>query len=403
VLLPYGNGRSYGDSCQNQNGVLVDTRPLNRLISFNRETGVLRAESGILLDDILRLIVPSGWFLPVVPGTRFITLGGAIANDVHGKNHHRSGSFGCHVTAFELLRSTGERLTCTQEQNPDWFKASIGGLGLTGLITWAEIALKPVPSAFVDVTTTRFANLGQFFVLNEQAEAAHEYTVAWIDCLAKGQSLGRGVFMAGDHATGMARRAVDLMRPPSLSVPIDAPHALLNRFTLSTFNAAYYRFAKPGHKVSHFAPYFFPLDGIGHWNRLYGSPGFYQYQCVVPKADANVTLAALLERIANSGQGSFLAVLKGFGNLTSPGMLSFPRPGYTLALDFPNRGDKTLKLFETLDQIVDGAGGALYPAKDARMSADGFARYFPQVDRFRPYIDPRFSSDFWCRVQPQSQ
>ncbi len=401
TLLPYGNGRSYGDSCLNHGGTVLDCRGLKRFIRFDPESGILRAEAGVLLADILRLIVPRGWFLPVTPGTRYVTLGGAVANDVHGKNHHRSGSFGHHVRCFELHRSTGERLICSADKNAPWFAATIGGLGLTGLISWVEIALKPIPSAFIRVTTTRFRNLSEFMALTARAD--HEYTVAWVDCLARGKALGRGVFMGGDHAPRMSRNAMDMMADPALSVPCNAPGWILNKATLSAFNGLYYGRARDGAKTTHFAPFFYPLDGIGHWNRLYGKAGFYQYQCVLPPDRAEDGLRELLGIIAASGQGSFLAVLKGFGDMDAVGMLSFPRPGVTLALDFPNRGTATTDLLDRLDQVVDAAGGALYPAKDARMSAYGFARYFPAHTEFTRFIDPRFSSDFWRRVIPEDR
>ena len=396
-LIPQGNGRSYGDVCLNGDGGLVLTRALDRFLFFDAATGVLRCEAGVLLSDILALAVPQGWFLPVTPGTQFVTVGGAIANDVHGKNHHGAGTFGCHVGGLELLRSDGSRSWCSPEVNREWFAATVGGLGLTGLITWAELRLIPIHYPFLSVTSTRFGNLDEFFAINQAAEAQHTYTVAWIDCLAKGPQLGRGIFMAGDHAGPVSRLPKYRSRPRN--VPVQPPISLINNLSLRLFNAVYARkpLGRPG-GLMHYEPYFYPLDAVQHWNRLYGRKGFYQYQCVLPPAVGRDGVAAMLRAIAKSGQGSFLAVLKTFGDVPSPGMLSFPQPGVTLALDFPNLGDKTRQLFQVLDSLVAQAGGRLYPAKDARMPASLFRQGYPQWERFQNFIDPQFSSDFRRRM-----
>jgi FAD/FMN-containing dehydrogenase len=390
-LLPYGNGRSYGDVCLNSGATLLQTRGLDHLISFDAESGVLVCEAGALLADILDVFVPRGWFLPVTPGTRFVTVGGAIGNDVHGKNHHQSGTFGRHVRRFELLRSDGSRRICSPNENADWFAASIGGLGLTGMITWAEIELKRVRGVGVAVANTRFAGLDEFFALNAAAEAKHEYTVAWIDCLA---AQPRGIFMAGDHADS-AGGVLPANKP--LTFPLTPPVSAINSLTLRAFNLAYYHRPFPKKSVMHYAPYFYPLDGILHWNRLYGRQGFYQYQCVLPMT-ARDALSEILRSISTSRQGSFLAVLKTFGELSSPGLLSFPMPGITLALDFSNRGIPTRALFDRLDAIVSAVGGRLYAAKDARMAGDFFRRSYSRFNEFSGFVDPKFSSDFWRRV-----
>jgi FAD/FMN-containing dehydrogenase len=390
-LLPYGNGRSYGDVCLNSGATLLHSRGLDHLISFDVESGVLLCEAGVLLADILDVFVPRGWFLPVTPGTRFVTVGGAIANDVHGKNHHQAGTFGCHVRRFELLRSDGSRRICSLNENADWFAATIGGLGLTGMLTWVEMALKRIDGPAVLVENIRFTGLDEFFALNAAAEAQHEYSVAWIDCLA---ATPRGILMAGDHAASGAAPA-PANRP--LSFPLTLPVSAINTLTLRAFNFAYYHRPLPARTVVHYAPYFYPLDGILHWNRLYGRQGFYQYQCVLPLA-ARDALSEILRSIATSGQGSFLAVLKTFGEVSSPGMLSFPMPGITLALDFPNRGVPTRALFDRLDAIVSSVGGRLYAAKDARMAGDFFRRSYPRFNEFSGFVDPKFSSDFWRRI-----
>lgn len=398
-LLPYGNGRSYGDSCLNTKGVVVDNRLLNHFIDFDRTTGVLKCEAGILFADILKLIVPENWFLPVTPGTKYITLGGAIANDVHGKNHHQDGTFGRHILSFELMRSNGDTLICSVEQNTEFFAATIGGLGLTGFIRWAEIQLIRVPSPYIKVETTSFHGLEEFYALSEEANNQHQYSVAWIDCASQGKNFARGLFMEGDHDS---HNKISKATPtkPKISVPFNFPQKLLNRYTIRAFNALYFhknRLFNTGTTYQYYDSFFYPLDGLGNWNRVYGKRGFYQYQFVVPLSE-KTTMTKILNKIVESGLGSFLAVLKVFGNAESPGTLSFPRPGICLALDFANRGDITLDLIDTLDKLVIQAGGSVYPAKDIRMSSTAFKSYYPQFKSFKKYIDPKFSSDFWRRV-----
>ena len=398
-LLPYGAGRSYGDSCINSDGSQVSTGQLNRFIRFDKQAGVLCCEAGVTLDEILQLIVPEGWFLPVVPGTRHITLGGAIANDVHGKNHHHAGSFGCHVRSLELLCSDGSRTPCSELENSSLFAATIGGLGLTGLITFAEVGLIPISSSGMLSENLPFSSIQHFTALSEDS-VDWDYTVAWIDSLATGRNFGRGILTRAKHAednTGLGLASQKVL--PGL--PLTPPFSLVGNLTVTWFNRVYHylQARKTGLLKSHYQPFFFPLDSIANWNRIYGGAGFYQYQCVVPHDGGVEVIERLLDAITRSGQGSFLAVLKVFGDKRSPGMLSFPRPGLTLALDFPNRGEKTLRLFESLDQSVLAAGGALYPAKDARMPATLFASGYPQLDVFREHVDPNFSSAFWRRVQ----
>lgn len=396
-MLAFGNGRSYGDVCLNDDGNLLMTRGLDRFIAFDRATGRLRCESGVLLQQILELVIPQGWFLAVTPGTRFVTVGGAIANDVHGKNHHEAGSFGHHVVRLELLRSDGQRIVCAADENPEWFAATVGGLGLTGLIVWAELQLTPVANSFMQVESRRFAGMDEFWALNADAERRYPYTVAWIDCLSAGRGRARGILSGGVHAP--AQDALPCFREKARRVPVTPWFSLVNALTLRAFNAVYYR--QPldrGPRLTHYVPYFYPLDAVREWNRIYGRPGFFQYQCVLPPAGMRDGIAALLERIARSGQGSFLAVLKTFGGRRSAGMLSFPRPGATLALDFPNRGEPMHRLFGELDAVVREAGGALYPAKDARMPGEMFRSGFPLWERFSAFIDPAFSSSFWRRV-----
>lgn len=397
-VLPYGLGRSYGDCCLNDDGILIDVSGLDRFIAFDRHRGILRCEAGVTLEEVLELIVPHGWFLPVTPGTKHVTIGGAIANDVHGKNHHNAGTFGRHVSAFELERSNGERLICSPTRNTELFEATIGGLGLTGLILWAEFSLKRITTPMIDMERIRFGALDEFFDLSARSDQKYEYTVAWIDCLAQGHTLGRGVFMRGNHAEGSD--ALETDGNTMLSVPFDFPSFALNPMTMRAFNTVYYhsQLRRSVRRRVHYEPFFYPLDAVRDWNRIYGKRGFFQYQCVVPKDGDGAAIREIIARIARYGAASFLAVLKEFGDVPSPGMLSFPRSGVTLALDFPNNGVQTLSLFDELDELVLEAGGAVYPAKDARMSAESFQAFFPEWQAFSEYVDPNFSSSFWRRV-----
>ncbi|MEX1997153.1 MAG: FAD-binding oxidoreductase [Candidatus Andersenbacteria bacterium] len=399
-LLPYGLGRSQGDSCLNENGYLLDTSSLDRFISFDEATGVLCGEAGVTLKDILDTFVPRGWFLPVVPGTQFVTLGGAIANDIHGKNHRRAGSFGGHVLRFELLRSDGQRYLCAPTSNAPLFAATIGGLGLTGLITWAAIQLKPLPTPYLEVTTIPFSNLEEFFSLIGEYQDSHEYLIGQFDGVVWRRHVrSRGVLMLGNHS--QHKVAKHAARGRAISIPLIMPNWLLNDYSLKVFNWLYQQ--RQGRKkkyLAHYQPYFFPLDSLQHWNRLYGKRGFLQYQCVVPHEAATAVMQTMLQVMAAKGLSSYLASLKTFGESNSPGLLSFPRPGIVLALDFPFRGIRTLKLLEKFDQLVGNASGAVYPAKDARMSTKSFCTYYPRWQEFSRHVDPNFSSSWWRRVRP---
>ncbi len=399
-VLPYAYGRSYGDSCLNEGGISLDISHLRCFISFDENTGLLCCESGVSLAEILEVMVPRGWFLPVSPGTRFVSVGGAIANDIHGKNHHRAGTFGCHVTCFELLRSNGERLVCSPSQNSELFRATIGGLGLTGIILWAEFRLKPIVNPYIDMDHIRFASLDEFFEISAESDQDYEYTMSWVDLLIGGKNLCRGIFMRGNHNQSRALASKPVKKRLPLALPFNFPSFVLNTLTVKTFNELFYhaQLGKSIHKIVPYDPFFYPLDSIRDWYRMYGKRGFLQYQFVVPFANANEAMREILGRIRRSGEGSFLTVLKKFGAIQSPGMLSFPRPGLTLALDFAYGGSKTLKLLAELDRIVLQSGGAVYPAKDARMSAGSFQAFFPGWKEFAQYIDPHFSSSFWRRV-----
>lgn len=396
-VLARGLGRSYGDSNLNADGAVIACEGLDRLIDFDPATGVLRAEGGVSLERIIAFALPKGFFLPVTPGTKFVTLAGAIANDVHGKNHFGAGTLGAHVEEIGLLRSDGSVHRLNPSDPTGLFAATVGGLGLTGVITDAAIRLKPVRSALVDMETLPFGHVRDFFALSAESAATHEYTVAWIDCLARGDALGRGLFTRANHA---AEGALDVGGKKGPAVPFEMPGFLLNRFSIGAMNAAYLRLGrrKAGKRQVPYDGYFYPLDGVRHWNRLYGRRGMYQYQSVVPPDAAPDATAEMLRQIAAAGQGSFLVVLKSFGALPSPGMLSFPAEGTTLALDFPNRGASTLALLDRLDAVVREAGGRLYPAKDGRLPPDLFRQGFPRLDEFRAHCDPGMSSSFWRRM-----
>ncbi|KJB95647.1 FAD-binding oxidoreductase [Skermanella aerolata] len=415
-MLAYGMGRSYGDSCLNDGGALIDMRGLDRFLDFDRDTGVLTCEAGVSLATILGVISRRAepdalWFLPVSPGTKFVTVGGAIANDVHGKNHHGAGTFGEHVLSFRLARSDGSVMTCGPGENEPLFRATIGGLGLTGVILDVRLQLRLVSSLILEVEDIRVDSLDEFYRLSEDSLAEWEYTAAWIDCLAFGTALGRGIYTRARHApagTGPVRSrpaGADSGKTGSakgrLGVPVSAPDGMLNNTFVKAFNAVYHR-KLAGRKVVRrlvdFDPVFYPLDAINDWNRLYGNAGFLQYQSAVPDQDAYQTTRDQLGLIAEAGQGSFLAVLKTFGERRNPGLLSFPVAGTTLALDFPNRGNPTLDLLERLDEVTARAGGRVYPAKDGRVSAARFQASYPQWRDLAAHADPAFSSSFWRRV-----
>jgi FAD/FMN-containing dehydrogenase len=393
--LAYGRARSYGDSCLNANGRLIETRLLDRIIAADWRTGVVRVEAGLTLDELLRISVPRHWFPPVSPGTKFVSIGGAVANDVHGKNHETAGTIGAHVRAIGLARSNGDLLELSPSQSGAMFAATIGGLGLTGLLLWVELQLAPIGSACFETETLPLADLDGFFRIAEE-DADWGYSAAWIDCLAKGARLGRGLYMRGRHADS---GGFEIHRDPSLAVPFDMPAWLLNSRSLRAFNAIYRN--RPwalGRKRIHYDPFLFPLDGIHRWNRLYGRRGFFQHQCAIPTASAPGAIRKLLALTARRSEGSFLAVLKSFGSRASPGILSFPTPGATLALDFPNLGASTLALLKELADIVLESGGRLYPAKDATMSPQHFQAGYPDWRKLEAQRDPAFISDFWRRV-----
>ncbi|WP_027014185.1 FAD-binding oxidoreductase [Comamonas composti] len=393
--IAHGMGRSYGDVALNREGTLWMTTGLDHFMAFDAVCGRLVCEAGVLLRDIQKMALPRGWMLPVTPGTQLVTVGGAIANDVHGKNHHVLGSFGDHVQSLTLVRTDGELIHCGPDVRADWFAATVGGLGLTGVITQAEIQLRKVAGPWLDTETIAYADLDAFFGLADGSEAGWEHTVSWIDCIAGGG--GRGLFMRANPAD-----PGPLPEPGGrkLSMPVVPPVSLVNRLTLRPFNMSYFHLNKWRAKraLAHYEPFFYPLDNVQAWNRMYGPKGFFQYQSVVPRDIGQDAVQAMLKEIARSGDGSFLAVLKTFGDRQPVGMLSFPQPGVTLALDFPNNGSRTHRLLERLDAIVREARGRIYPAKDARMPRELFEAGYPRLSEFMKYRDPKISSDLSRRL-----
>jgi decaprenylphospho-beta-D-ribofuranose 2-oxidase len=376
-ILARGMGRSYGDSALADK--LISTRYLSYLHSFDEQSGLLVCSAGISLAELLDIFVPRGWFLPITPGTKFVSVGGAIASDVHGKNHHLHGCFSQYVDSLELVLADGSHIQCSRIEHPELFHATCGGMGLTGLIVTATLRLLPIESAYIQQTTFKAANLEEALQLFE-ANSASTYSVAWIDCLASGAALGRSLLMIGEHA-----RDGHLLLPAkrALSMPLDMPAVLLNRYSVQAFNALYYqriRNAESKQRVS-FESFFYPLDGIQQWNRLYGKQGFVQYQFVIPKAAGLQGMRAILKRISASQRGSFLAVLKAFG-AANANLLSFPMEGYTLALDFKLEAG-LLALLDELDSMVLAFGGRLYLAKDARMSEATFKQSQPNWQQFQ--------------------
>lgn len=396
-VLPVGMGRSYGDVCLLNEGTLLQTTGMDRLLGFDASTGLLTAEAGITLAQILDFAVPRGFFLPVTPGTKYVTLGGAIANDIHGKNHHVAGTFGSHVTQFELVRSDGSRRLCSPTSEPDFFAATIGGMGLTGFIRWAQVRLKPIVSRMVDYQGIQFHGIDEFLDLTAQSQNI-EYTVSWVDVTSTGKNFARGIFMQGDHSQVPAplKRSAE----PKLVFPFEAPGFVLNSTTVGLFNTLFFnKQIKPRvSALQDYEPFFYPLDKVLHWNRMYGKAGLLQFQYVIPWEHAREGTIAILQEVAKSGLASFLAVLKAFGDVPSPGQMSFPKPGITLALDFPIKPEKSFALFDRLAEMTREFGGRLYPAKDARMTPEQFRAFYPQWERFARYKDPAITSGFWERV-----
>jgi FAD/FMN-containing dehydrogenase len=396
TFLPRGLGRSYGDVCVNDEGALLHTFRRDRLIAFDDVHGVLRCEAGASLADIAQVMVPCGWFPMVVPGTRFVTVGGAIANDIHGKNHHIAGSFGRSVLAMKVRRSDSGLHEV--DENHVLQRTTIAGLGLTGLIEEATVQLQRLPGCGITQETKLFGGQGNIddYLALDATSQSWPYTVGWIDTLDRGL---RGVFFRGDHCDGPD----DWLAPPParLSLPIDAPRWALGRWSAKAFNAAYYRSQAMRTATRETIPlwqFFFPLDAVSAWNRAYGKRGFVQYQFVVPRDAAPEIVPKILAHLRESNVASYLAVIKSFGDVASPGLMSFPMPGVTVALDVPAPNDRDRRALDRADAMVADVGGRVYPAKDARMSHVMFKKFFPQWEQLEAVRDPLISSSFWRRV-----
>ena len=391
-----GLGRAYGDSSLNQDqAVLIQTRR-NRFLAFDSATGILACEAGTSFQEILEHFLPQGWTLPTTPGTKYVTVGGAIAADVHGKNHHQDGSFGNYVTRFRLLTGNNEILTCTPTEHAEVFWATIGGMGLTGIILDAHIRLQTAASSYFHVTYRRTRNLLDTLDVFQQSDDNYRYSVAWIDGLASGKSLGRSVVMLANNSQAedlpplLKNHPLQLPRKLNAEIPCHLPGFVLNPISVQMLNQTYYNLHRDGQRWIDMDSFFYPLDRIQHWNRAYGRRGFIQYQALFPHKSSLAGLTEMLERITRSRRASFLAVLKRCGP-ANDGILSYLYPGHTLALDFPHTGDDLTQLISDLDQVLLKHGGRLYLAKDAMMSAETFATMYPRLPEFQAVksrVDP---------------
>ena len=385
--IPRGNGRCYGDASLGKQ--TISTLKYDKVLSFDRQQGVFECQSGLTLDQVLEVIVPAGWFLPVTPGTKFITVGGAVASDIHGKNHHVDGSFSNHVLDMDIILPSSEIVACSPEKNVDLFQATCGGMGLTGIITRVRFGLKKIETSLIRQKQVKAENLEEIIQLFDSYQH-YTYSVAWIDCLKKGKNFGRSILLLGEHATindlNEKQRAQPLRLPSKkqITLPFNFPSWVLNAFTVKAFNFLYYgkNLKKEVNNIVSYEPFFYPLDAVLHWNRMYGKEGFVQYQFVLP-LEARQGLVDILRRISDEGLGSFLAVLKVFGKQNS--LISFPREGYTLALDFPVRKG-LFEFLDELDRIVLQYGGRLYMSKDARMKPEILEAGYPGLPQFREII-----------------
>lgn len=392
-LIPRGNGRAYGDAAINPDSTLL-MGACDRFLEFDTRNGVIECEAGLLLSDLLDLVVPMGWFPPVVPGTKFVTIGGLIAADVHGKNHHLDGSFGRHVECLRLALPDGTILNCSRSENVEIFAATLGGMGLTGVILSARVRLRSIASSQIDETIIPAPSLDDLLQLFDEQRSA-TYSVAWIDCLSRGRHFGRGILMAGGHA-GSASASCNpndtqskFNRRSSFSIPVELPISPLNRWSIRLFNELYYRLQTPKRRATYYDNFFFPLDKVENWNRIYGRHGFVQYQCVIGGNECELGLRKILNLVADLGLGSFLAVLKKLGPGTR--FLSFPMEGYTITLDFPAR-PATLGALAKLDTVVADYGGRIYLAKDARAPKGLIEQGYAEIGAFRELrskIDPK--------------
>jgi decaprenylphospho-beta-D-ribofuranose 2-oxidase len=393
-VVARGLGRGYGDCAVAGGGTTLSTRAMR---SIAIREGVLEAEAGASLEEVVKAAIPQGWFVPVTPGTRFVSVGGAIASDIHGKNHHRDGTFGAHVEELELVLASGERRVVSPQHDARLFWATVGGMGLTGVITRARVRMMPIETSLMATVSHRVRNIDDLMAAMVRADDEYRYSVAWVDTLATKKSLGRAVLSLGDHARASDLSAKQRQNPlhyepaQRVSAPSFVPNGVLNPLTVRAFNEAWYRKApgKPKHSIDTMSAFFHPLDGVGDWNRIYGRAGFVQYQFVVPDSAASL-IPKVLERFADERVPAFLTVLKRFGEHNA-GMLSFPSRGWTLAVDIPAGVDDLDDTLDELDDDVVGAGGRIYLAKDSRMHPRHLAAMYPRLDEFRAVrreVDP---------------
>jgi decaprenylphospho-beta-D-ribofuranose 2-oxidase len=382
-VIVYAGGRSYGDAPLNSGGDVIMTERLDRILAADWDSGEVVCESGVTIGDLMGVALSHGFIVPVSPGTGFATVGGGLANDVHGKNQHRHGSFGDHVQWVDLMLPSGEVKRITPESDPDLFNATVGGIGLTGIMIAMSIKLRPVKSNAVLMREKKARNLDEFLAMQEEAREKHAYVVGWIDATARGGSLGRGIMESADDSQGETNIPMGARK----RMPVEMPGFAMNRVSIGLFNALYYHRLPFGGRERQVpvTQFLYPLDTIEDWNRLYGKRGFYQFQCALPQAESPVGLRKLMEAISDAGTGSFLAVLKGMGRW-GRGHLSFPMPGFTLALDFPSKPG-VIELLGKLERITLDHGGRIYLAKDGAMQADSFAQMYPKLDGFRAVLD----------------
>ena len=399
TCIARGNGACYGDA--SLGSTIISTLKFDNIIEFDEVNGVLSCQSGVTFDALLRFLIPKGWFLPVTPGTKFITLGGAVASDIHGKNHHVEGTFGKHILNMEILLASGAVVNCGPDEEVDLFEATCGGMGLTGVILSVKFRVKKIESAYINQVSIKAENLDEIFELFEKYKDT-TYSVAWIDCLQGGSSLGRSLLMVGEHATAVDAKVKNPLQlvghEQKLSIPFNFPNFVLNKYSIKLFNFLFYhkQFKKITRSVVTFDKFFYPLDFIKKWNRMYGNRGFVQYQFVLPIENSKAGLYKILDEINRQGMGSFLAVLKLFGE--SDGLISFPMKGYTLALDFPIR-DGLFEFLDELDKIVLQYGGRIYLTKDARMKKEVFWQSYPNAEKFKTIIK-KYNPDFkWKSLQ----
>lgn len=396
-LIARGNGRCYGDASLARKTVSITS--LNKVIQFDDIKGTIECQSGILLSEMLTIIVPKGYFLPVTPGTKFITLGGAIAADIHGKNHHKEGAISNHVLSFEILNEAGQKLICSNDINSDLFWSTFGAMGTTGIILCAKIKLLPIETAYIKQVAIKARNIEHLFELFE-SNRQYTYSVAWVDSLAKGKNLGRSILLLGEHATlqelnqPFLKNPLRVHRNPRLTVPFMFPNFFLNKWIIRTFNFLFYnkQLRSVTQNYLHYDTYFYPLDVANSWNRIYGKKGFLQYQFVIPFSAGKHTLIELFKLISESGFGSFLTVLKEFGDGNDRAKNSFPIKGYTFAMDI-KISDGIFPFLDKLDKIVSDHGGKIYIAKDARLSAGEFKKQYPQFDKpakFSSFLTERY-------------